>query len=92
MSQPAAASDVQTLDQLQSLEERIVHIIRLLHQMRQARLEAESEIARLRSELAARESELVVLRRQLSEAHREREEVRRRVEKLLSQIDSIAAE
>lgn len=92
MSQPVAASDVQTLEQLQSLEERIVHAIRVLNQMRQARQEAESESARLRSELAARESELVAMRRQLADAHREREEVRRRVEKLLKQIDSLAAE
>ncbi len=81
MTQPAA-SDRQTIEQLQSLEERIVNAIKLLAQARQARQEAESEALRLRSELAARDSELATLRR-------EREEVRRRVEKLLGQIDAL---
>ncbi len=91
MTQPAA-SDAQTIEQLQALEERILHTLRLLNQMRQAREQAESESARLRSELASRELELATARRQLAEAHKEREEVRRRVEKLLRQIDSLSSE
>jgi len=85
MQTATTLSDAHTLEQLQSLEDRIVTAVRLLHQTRQARQEAEAEAARLRGELAARDSELAALRK-------EREEVRRRVEKLLTQVDSLAEE
>lgn len=85
MPSTAAAADLHTIEQLQSLEERIMHAVRLLTQARQMRQAAENESARLRTELAARDTELSALRK-------EREEVRRRVEKLLSQVDALTAE
>ena len=92
MAQPTSGGDRQTLEQLQTLEERIVHTIRLLSQMRQTRQAAETATAEAHAELAGRDAELAALRRQLDEAHKEREEVRRRVEKLLRQIDSLTSE
>lgn len=77
-----AISDAATLDQLKSLEERILNAVRLLSQARQARQKAEEDASRLRTELAARDAELSTLRK-------ERDEVRRRVEKLLAQVDSL---
>jgi chromosome segregation ATPase len=98
MSQAAPAPDVQTLDQLQSLEQRILHVIQLLEEARAARQAAEQEAARLRSELADRNSELVArdgelaaLRPLAAQFEKEREEIRRRVEKLLRQFDSLTA-
>ena len=92
MAQPTPGGDIETLEQLQTLEERIVHTIRLLTQTRQARQEADTEAAQLRAELAARDAELASLHRQLAEAHKEREVVRRRVEKLLRQMDALTGE
>ena len=83
MTEAATATDAQTLEQLQSLEERILGAIRLLNDARQGRQHAEAEASRLRSDLQTRDAEIATLRK-------ERDEVRRRVEKLLGQLNSLA--
>lgn len=92
MTQPAAAPDPQTLDQLQSLEERILHVLQLLNEARQARQHAEEQLAQLRAENSERDAELAALRQQATDGQHEREEVRRRVEKLLRQVETMGAE
>jgi chromosome segregation ATPase len=58
MDHSAASPEVPPLEQLQALEERIVHVVELLKQMRAAREEAENEAARLRTALAEQEQKL----------------------------------
>lgn len=88
----ATVPDLQFLDPLQALEERIVRVVQLLAEARQARASAETEAARLREELAARDTELAALRAQVAAGEKERDEVRSRVERLLRQIDSLNLE
>jgi septal ring factor EnvC (AmiA/AmiB activator) len=84
MTEPAAAPESQAIDQLSSLEERIVQVVQLLQEARQGRQAAEKEAAGLRGELAA-------LRQQLAAHNKERDEVRRRLERLLQQVDSLVS-
>jgi septal ring factor EnvC (AmiA/AmiB activator) len=84
MTEPAAAPESQAIDQLTSLEDRIVQVVQLLQEARQARQAAEKEAAGLRGELAA-------LRQQLAAHNKERDEVRRRLERLLQQVDSLVS-
>lgn len=84
MTEPAAAPESQAIDQLSSLEERIVQVVQLLQEARQARQAAEKEAAGLRGELS-------VLRQQLAAHNKERDEVRRRLERLLQQVDSLVS-
>ena len=99
MSETATTSDAQTLEQLQSLEERILGAIRLLHDARQARQAAEAEATRLRAELQARDaeaasrsSEAAGRDAEIASLRKERDEVHRRVERLLAHVNALAAE
>lgn len=91
MTQPAAAPESHAIDQLSSLEERILQIVQLLQEARQARQAAESAAVGLRGELSAKEGELAALRQQLAAHSKERDEVRRRLERLLQQVDSLVS-
>jgi chromosome segregation ATPase len=91
MTEPAAAPESQAIDQLSSLEERIVQVVQLLQEARQARQAAAKEAAGLRGELLAKEGELAALRQQLAAHNKERDEVRRRLEGLLQQVDSLVS-
>jgi len=84
MTEPAAAPESQAIDQLSSLEDRIVQVVQLLQEARQARQAAESEVAGLRRELSA-------LRQQLAAHNMERVVVRRRLDRLLQQVDSLVS-
>jgi chromosome segregation ATPase len=91
MSQTAVAPEPQALEQLNSLERRIVDIVRLLQEARQARQAAEAEAARLRGELTAQQQQVAALRQQAAGLSKERNEVLARLEKLLQQVDSLVA-
>ena len=58
MTQAAPAPEPQPIEQLQSLEERIVNVVQLLNETRAARQQAETEAARLRTALAEQETKL----------------------------------
>lgn len=58
MSQTAAAPEPQPLDQLESLEQRIVAVVELLHQARAGRQQAEQEAAEWRVKFAELEAKL----------------------------------
>ncbi len=58
MSQSAAAPEPQPLEQLQSLEQRIVTVVELLKEARVARQQSENEAAELRGKTTEMEAKL----------------------------------
>ncbi len=68
MSQTAAAPEPQPLDQLQSLEQRIVSVVELLKQARTARQQAEQETAEVRARVAELEATLQTSAQSLASA------------------------
>ena len=58
MSQTAPIPELQPIEQLQSLEDRIVSAVQLLKEMRAAKQQAESETATLRTTIADLEGKL----------------------------------
>jgi chromosome segregation ATPase len=58
MSQTAPIPELQPIEQLQSLEDRIVSVVQLLKETRAARQQAESESAALRATIADLEGKL----------------------------------
>ena len=83
-------------DDFAALEERIVRMVEVVHQARQARAEAEERAAKAEAELR---EQAPLLERSQAEVHRlqaevdrmnsERVEVRGRVEKLAKQLDAL---
>ncbi len=74
------------------LRRRFLRTIELLKTAREAQATAERDAARLREQLAEREEDVDTMRSELIALRKEREEVRTRVEKMLTQIDSLAAD
>jgi uncharacterized coiled-coil DUF342 family protein len=79
-------------DEFQSLEDKIYRTIEQLKAAREAKQQAEAELARVRQQVASQRGEAEALNRELVDLRREREEVRSRVEKMLNQIDSLTAD
>ena len=86
-----AAREPET-DELRSLEEKIRRTVELLRASREARAQAERELARLRGRRNGQDGEVILLRRELIELRREREEVKSRLERILKQIDQLTAD
>ena len=88
---PELESNV-TVDDFQSLEEKVYKTIELLKAAREAKAIAERDALRLREQLEEREEQIDMLKSQVISLRREREEVRTRVEKILKQIDTLVAD
>ena len=81
-----------TVTDFQALEQKVMRTIELLKAAREAQVNAERDAARLREQLTEREEESETMRSELIALRKERQEVRTRVEKMLTQIDSLAAD
>lgn len=78
------------VDDFQALEEKVYRTIELYKAARQASIQAERDLQRVREQLEEREEEIEGLRREMVQLRREREEIRTRVEKMLRQIETVA--
>lgn len=79
-----------SVDNLQSLEEKVLKTIELLKTAREAKANVERDLARVREEVGQHEEEIQTLREENVALRKEREEIRGRVEKMLRQIEALA--
>jgi chromosome segregation ATPase len=77
-------------DGLAALEEKIRRAVDMLQQERQARRDAEAEVARLSESTMSDRKHASTLERELETLRRERGEVKTRVERLVQQLDELA--
>jgi len=87
----AKAAREAEVDEFGALEEKIHRTVELLKAAREARVQAERELVRLRGRRSGNDGEAAALRRELIDLRREREEVKARVERILKQIDQLTA-
>jgi chromosome segregation ATPase len=78
-----------TADEFQALEQKVLRAVEIVKKEREARANAEAEVASLHEELAtykqnARDAEI-----ELATLNKERDQVRLRVEKMLQQMDEL---
>ncbi len=89
----ATATDASPLsvsaDDFAALEERIVRMVDVVHQARQARAAAEERAAKAEAELGEQAPLLERLQAEVERMKIERVEVRERVDKLLKQLDAL---
>ena len=93
MEKPSAVTvDVEGLQPLARLEERIVETVEQLRVARRERAEAGQEAAALRERLARSEQHARQLAGEAETLRRERRQILERVEKLLAYVDSLRQE
>ena len=78
-----------SVDEFQALEQKVLRAVEIVKREREARTEAEAEVASLREQLAAQSSLSTNASTELSTLKKEREDVRLRVEKMLQQMDEL---
>jgi len=78
-----------SVDEFQALEQKVLRAVEIVKREREARAEAEAEVASLREQLAAQSSLSTNASTELSTLKKEREDVRLRVEKMLQQMDEL---
>ena len=75
-----------SFDEFQALEQKVLRAVEIVKREREARAEAEAEVATLRAQLA---EQSVTAESQVTTLTKEREAVRQRVEKMLAQMDEL---
>ena len=78
-----------SVDEFQALEQKVLRAVEIVKREREARAEAEAEVASLREQLAAQSSLSTNASTELGTLKKEREDVRLRVEKMLQQMDEL---
>jgi len=78
-----------SVDEFQALEQKVLRAVEIVKREREARAEAEAEVASLREQLAAQSSLSANTSTELGTLKKEREDVRLRVEKMLQQMDEL---
>lgn len=78
-----------SVDEFQALEQKVLRAVEIVKREREARAEAEAEVASLREQLAAQSSLSANASTELGTLKKEREDVRLRVEKMLQQMDEL---
>ena len=78
-----------SVDEFQALEQKVLRAVEIVKREREARANAEAEVASLREELAAHKTNARAVETEISTLTKERENVRLRVEKMLQQIDEL---
>jgi hypothetical protein len=75
-----------SFDEFQALEQKVLRAVEVVKRERAARVEAEAEVASLRTQL---EAQIALSQEQMSAVNKERETVRNRVEGMLKQMDDL---
>jgi hypothetical protein len=75
-----------SFDEFQALEQKVLRAVEVVKRERAARVEAEAEVASLRTQL---EAQIALGQEQMSAVNKERETVRNRVEGMLKQMDDL---
>ena len=75
-----------SFDEFQALEQKVLRAVEVVKRERAARVEAEAEVASLRTHL---EAQIALSQEQMSAVNKERETVRNRVEGMLKQMDDL---
>jgi chromosome segregation ATPase len=78
-----------TADEFQALEQKVLRAVEIVKKEREARANAEAEVASLCEQLASYQSNARAVEAELATLNKEREAVRLRVEKLLQQMDEL---
>jgi Tfp pilus assembly protein PilO len=78
-----------SVDEFQALEQRVLRTIELIKQEREARANAESEVAALKELLDTASSENSAMTVELAGLKQERENVKGRVDAMLKQLDDL---
>jgi hypothetical protein len=75
-----------SVDEFVALEQKVLRAVEIVKREREARANAEVEVALLREQLAAQEAATST---QINTLNQERDAVRQRVEKMLQQMDEL---
>jgi Tfp pilus assembly protein PilO len=78
-----------SIDEFQALEQRVLRTVELIRTEREARANAESEVAALKELLDTASAENSQLTVELSAMKQEREQVKGRVDAMLKQLDEL---
>jgi chromosome segregation ATPase len=78
-----------TADEFQALEQKVLRAVEIVKKEREARANAEAEVASLREELASYKQNARDAETELATLNKERDQVRLRVEKMLQQMDEL---
>jgi hypothetical protein len=78
-----------TADEFQALEQKVLRAVEIVKKEREARANAEAEVASLREELATYKQNARDAETELATLNKERDQVRLRVEKMLQQMDEL---
>ena len=78
-----------SVDEFQTLEQRVLRTVELIRKERELRSSAEQEISALKELLDHASSENTELTRQVAELREERVQVKSRVDAMLQQMDEI---
>jgi chromosome segregation ATPase len=78
-----------SVDEFQALEQKVLRAVEIVKREREARANAEAEVASLREQLAAQSSVTADTSSALKTLEQERGEIRQRVEKMLQQMDEL---
>ena len=78
-----------SVDEFQALEQKVLRAVEIVKSEREARANAEAEVASLREQLAAQQSASSAAESELTTLNKERDAVRLRVEKMLQQMDEL---
>jgi hypothetical protein len=78
-----------SVDEFLALEQKVLRAVEIVKSEREARANAEAEVASLREQLAAQQSASSAAESELTTLNKERDAVRLRVEKMLQQMDEL---
>jgi chromosome segregation ATPase len=78
-----------SVDEFQALEQKVLRAVEIVKREREARANAEAEVASLREQLASQQSASSAAESELTTLNKERDAVRLRVEKMLQQMDEL---
>lgn len=78
-----------SVDEFQALEQRVLRTVELIRSEREARANAEAEVAAFKELLDTASAETSALQVELSALKQEREQVKGRVDAMLKQLDEL---
>jgi hypothetical protein len=78
-----------SVDEFQTLEQKVLRAIEIVKREREARAAAEAEVASLREQLDTQLNSTIAVEAELDTLNKERDAVRLRVEKMLHQMDEL---